>query len=84
MASTKKSAMSPSSSFHLWGQYDTMYQYAAIGYVARKAFDDDTTMGVNQLVGCTQHSVWLKGRTHGTHAYGDGIEIVPEPSRNSV
>ena len=44
VAFNKNPAMSPSSSSHC-GQYDTMY--AAIGCVLRKAFADDTFLGVN-------------------------------------
>ena len=41
----KNPAMSPSSSGHC-GQYDTMY--ATIGCVLRKAFADDTILGVHR------------------------------------
>ena len=44
MALNKNPAMSPSSSVHC-GQYDTMY--ATIGCVLRKAFADDTILGVH-------------------------------------
>ena len=45
MALNKNPAMSPSSSVHC-GQYDTMY--ATIGCVLRKAFADDTSLGVHR------------------------------------
>jgi len=45
MALNKNPAMSPSSSGHC-GQYDTMY--ATIGCVLRKAFADDTILGVHR------------------------------------
>ena len=45
MALNKNPAMSPSLSGHC-GQYDTMY--ATIGCVLRKAFADDTILGVHR------------------------------------
>ena len=45
MALNKNSAMSPSSSGH-YDQYDTTY--ATIGCVLRKAFADDTILGVHR------------------------------------
>ena len=52
MALNKIPAMSPSSPGHC-GQYDTMY--ATIGCVLRKAFADDTILGVHREQACMKN-----------------------------
>jgi len=58
----KNPAMSPSSSGHC-GQYDTMY--ATIGCVLRKAFADDTILGVHREPARTLCYIDWSERGHG-------------------